>query len=152
MLLPEIAKGIQKNFVENSKLKRSLEDNVPDISNLAVCVPFEIVEISKEIIENTVLEIEQHLRLSNGGYLRYKTDNYMGGNAWIISSLWLALYYLKVNQIDKARELYDWVTLHADDKGFLPEQIDRITGKMAWVTQLSWSHALYIIVGKKLKV
>ena len=151
LLLPEIAKGIQRNFVENHRLKRSLQDNIPDISNLAVHVPFEVVGISKEVIENTVLEIEEHLKLPNGGYLRYETDDYIGGNAWIISSLWLALYYCKIGKKEKAKELYDWVTCHADDKGFLPEQIDRENGKTAWVTQLSWSHALYIIVGKKLK-
>lgn len=151
LLLPEMEKAILKKFVEKNKLKRSLNDNVPDISNLAISIPFNVVGIPEEIIKNTVIVIEEHLRLANGGYLRYETDNYMGGNAWIISSLWLALYYLKINQVGKAKELYDWVTNHADDKGFLPEQIDRNTGKTAWITQLSWSHALYIIVGKKLK-
>jgi len=151
LLLPEIAKGIQKNFVEENKLKRSLQDNVPDISNLAVVVPFSVDGISKEFIENTVLEIEERLKLPNGGYLRYETDEYIGGNAWIIASLWLALYYLEIGKKEKAKELYHWVTCHADDKGFLPEQIDRKTGKTAWITQLSWSHALYIIVGKALR-
>lgn len=151
LLLPEIENGIMKNFVENNKLKRSVYDTVPDISNLAISVPLEVNGISNEIIENTVLEIEEHLKLPNGGYLRYETDNYIGGNAWIISSLWLALHYCKVGRKERAKELYDWVTNHADDKGFLPEQIDRNTGKAAWIIQLSWSHALYIIVGKLLK-
>ena len=75
----------------------------------------------------------------------------MGGNAWIISSLWLALYYIEAGNIDRARELYDWVTEHADDKGFLAEQIDKDTGNPAWIVGLSWSHALYIIVGEKIK-
>lgn len=75
----------------------------------------------------------------------------MNGNAWIISSLWLALYYIRQGNKNRAKELYDWVTEHSDSKGFLAEQIDKESGKPAWIVGLSWSHALYIIVGMKLK-
>ena len=114
-------------------------------------MPFEVFDIKDDIVKNTVKEIEEKIKLKNGGYLRYQGDIYMGGNAWIISSLWLAMYYIKNGNKEKATELYNWVTNHSDDKGFLPEQIDKETGKLAWITQLSWSHALYIIVGKLLK-
>lgn len=151
LLLPEIKEGIKHQFIEENKLKRSTDNNVPDISTLSACVPFDVLSPEDEIVKNTVAEIEKELKLENGGYLRYKGDNYIGGNAWIISSLWLALYYKKIGNIEKAVELYNWVTNHSDDKGFLPEQIDAKTGKTAWITQLSWSHALYIIVGDCLK-
>ena len=151
ILLPEIAKGMEENFVENGKLKRSVNDFVTDISNLSVVVPFQIPNFPKEVISKTLQEIEEKLKVPCGGYLRYENDDYIGGNAWIISSLWLAMYYLSIDEVEKAKKLYDWVTNHADDKGFLPEQVERETGKVAWITQLSWSHALYIIVGKSLK-
>ena len=151
VLVPEIKKGIDKYFVENNMFKRSVNDDITDISLLSVCVPFDVYDVKDERLVNSVTKIEEELKLQNGGYLRYRGDNYMSGNAWIISSLWLAMYYIKVGEKTKARALYDWVTNHADDKGFLPEQIDKLTGKTAWVTQLSWSHALYIIVGKMLK-
>ncbi|MBO5143358.1 MAG: hypothetical protein J6C46_10305 [Clostridia bacterium] len=151
LLLPEIKRGIEKFFVQNGKIKRSVDNETIDISNISVCVPFEVFDIESEIIKNTVSEIENNLKVECGGYLRYQGDNYMNGNAWIISSLWLAMYYIKAGDKERALELYNWVTNHADDKGFLPEQIDRNSGKTAWITQLSWSHALYIIVGKQLK-
>ena len=49
-----------------------------------------------------------------------------------------------------ARELFDWVTNHSDYLNFLPEQIDRNGNDTVWVRQLSWSHAMYIIVKKEL--
>ena len=101
-------------------------------------------------MKNTVSIIEERLKLSNGGYLRYENDHYIGGNAWIISSLWLSLYYIEAGNIDRARELFDWVTDHADELNFLPEQIERNGNKTAWICQLSWSHAMYVIVKEKL--
>ena len=48
-------------------------------------------------------------------------------------------------------ELFNWVTNHADNLSFLPEQIDRNGDKTAWVVQLAWSHAMYVIVRNELK-
>ena len=84
--------------------------------------------------------------MPNGGYMRYQWDEYKGGNTWIISSLWLALYHIEAGNIERAKELFDWVTMHADSMGFLPEQIAREGNHSEWVKQLSWSHAMYIIV------
>lgn len=151
LILPEIKQAIINNFVENEKIIRSIDDETSDISTIAGCVPFEIFECDDQIVKNTVEEIEKKLKTKNGGYLRYSSDIYIGGNPWIISSLWLAMYYYKAGNIKRAEELYNWVTNHSDEKGFLPEQIDDATGKTAWITGLSWSHALYIIVGKMIK-
>ena len=117
---------------------------------MGAVTPFNVVNYDDQVALNTLNKIENDLKLPNGGYLRYANDGYMGGNAWIISSLWLALYYIEAGNFDKARELYNWVTEHQDDKGFLAEQIDKNSDKPAWIVGLSWSHALYIIVGKKL--
>ena len=103
------------------------------------------------MIENTVKKIEQDLKAKNGGYFRYQWDTYMDGNPWIISTLWLALYYLEAGDIEKGRGLFDWAVNHATHLGFLPEQVDKFSGSPAWVMQLSWSHAMFIIVHDKLK-
>ena len=112
--------------------------------------PFNIFSVDDEIIKKTVYEIERTLHMANGGYMRYQWDNYIGGNTWIISSLWLAMYYIKAGNVTRAKELFDWVTNHADNLYFLPEQIEREGDKTAWVSQLSWSHAMYVIVKKML--
>lgn len=142
----KIRDAIRTYFVEDGHLKRSLDNNQVDISLLSVVTPFSIFEPDDEIIKNTVIEIERTLHMPNGGYMRYQWDNYMGGNTWIISSLWLALYNIKIGNIERAKELFDWVTVHADSLNFLPEQIEREGDKTAWITQLSWSHAMYVIV------
>lgn len=149
--LPKIQNTIKEKFVENNILKRSLDNNQIDISLLSIVTPFDIFGINEPFVKNTVDAIEKKLHLANGGYLRYERDNYIGGNAWIISSLWLAMYYIKAGNEGKAKELFDWVTNHADDLSFLPEQIERNGNKTAWVTQLAWSHAMYVIVRNELK-
>lgn len=142
----EVRRGINEYFIENGRLKRSLDDYKIDISLLCVCVPFDVFDVNDDVVKNTVSEIERTLHMSNGGYMRYQWDNYIGGNTWIVSSLWLAMYYIKLGDLTKARELFDWVTNHADSLYFLPEQIEREGNKTAWVTELSWSHAMYVIV------
>lgn len=150
VLLPKIKEAIKTYFVEDGHLKRSLDNNQVDISLLSVVTTFDIFDIDDDVVQNTVTEIERTLHMPNGGYMRYQWDNYMGGNTWIISSLWMALYQIKAGNIEKAKELFDWVTNHADNLYFLPEQIEREGHKTAWVTQLSWSHAMYILVKDKL--
>ena len=148
--LMNMRKAIINNFTENGVLKRSIDNTQTDISLLSLSTPYDILETDDEIMKNTISAIERDLKLSNGGYMRYQGDNYVGGNAWIISSLWLALYYSKNGEKEVARELFDWVTNHSDYLNFLPEQIDRNGDDTVWVRQLSWSHAMYIIVKKEL--
>ncbi len=146
-----IKDAIIHNFVEGASFKRSLDDYKTDISILSLVVPFHILDASDILIQNYVKRIEEDLKLQNGGYMRYKDDEYIGGNAWIIASLWLALYYIETKNIEKATDIFDWVTNHADALGFLPEQIDKNGHDTIWVRQLSWSHAMYIIVKNKLE-
>ena len=146
----EIKKAISEIFVKEGRLIRSIDSKEIDISLLCAVTPFDIFSPESEVMQKTVTLIEEKLKLDNGGYLRYENDQYIGGNAWIISSLWLALYYINCNQKEKAEKLFDWVTEHADNLNFLPEQIERNGDKTAWVCQLSWSHAMYVIVKERL--
>ncbi|MBO5179172.1 MAG: hypothetical protein J6B87_02345 [Clostridia bacterium] len=150
-ILPKINTAIKNLFVENNKLKRSVDNTQIDMSLLSVVTPFNIFEINDPLVTSAVNDIETRLKLPNGGYMRYEGDAYMGGNAWIISSLWLSLYYIKAGNKERAKELFDWVTNHADNLNFLPEQIDRNSDRTAWVVQLAWSHAMYVIVRNELK-
>ena len=53
---------------------------------------------------------------------------------------------------ERAKELFDWVTNHADNMNFLPEQIERNGHNTALICSLAWSHATYIIVSNELKM
>ena len=152
ILQPKILDAIKREFIKDGQFVRSKNNFDTDISLLGVVTPFSVLNHNDDVVVKTVEKIENDLKLPNGGYLRYKSDNYLGGNAWIISTLWLSLYYIDSGDKNRARELFDFVTKHQDDKGFLAEQLDRNTLKPAWIVGLSWSHALYVIVGKKLNL
>ena len=86
------------------------------------------------------------LRTYTGGYIRFEEDSYMqGANPWPIATLWMALYYIKIGDKNKAKECIDFVTRSATELGFLAEQVDNNTMKANWIIGLGWSHAMYII-------
>lgn len=134
------------------KLEVADVDSATDISLLGLAVPFNVFNIKDEKIKRVVRDIEERLDgFPSGGYGRYEYDSYIGGNPWIISTLWLALYYLEAGDIERGKELFMWAVKHATHLGFLPEQVDKFSGQPAWVMQLAWSHAMFIIVLDRLK-
>ena len=133
-----------KTFVRNTKDKKM------DISLLGLVYPFKMFKPTEKKIENTVEKINLTLRTYTGGYLRYEGDNYINGNPWVISNLWLANYYLDKGNRNKAKECFEFVVKTATEHGFLGEQVDNRTLKPAWVIGLGWSHAMFIITMKRL--
>ena len=91
-----------------------------------------------------------NLRTYTGGYKRFQEDHYMGGNPWVIATLWMANYYLETEENQKAKECFDYVLKTSANHGFLAEQIDNETMGPDWVIGLGWSHAMFIIVLKKM--
>ncbi len=129
----------------------TLVDPKTDISLLGVTVPFNVLRFDYPVVYNTVLEIEKKLHcIKSGGIYRYEDDSYAGGNPWIIAALWLALYYVEAGDIKKSREYFDWVLKCRTHLELLPEQVDKQDGKPCWVIPLTWSHAMYVLVYKKL--
>jgi|LSQX01.2.fsa_nt_gb oligosaccharide amylase len=122
-------------------------DIMIDISLIGVVIPFKLFDCNHKKVTATVSAIENHLKSPIvGGIRRYETDNYMGGNPWIITTLWLALYYIKTGNRNKAKEYLLWTTKHTTSMGMLPEQVDKNTGEPIWVFPLTWSHAMYVLV------
>lgn len=139
-----------KEVVVNKKgYKRTAvsRDDIIDSSLIGLSIPFEVFPVNHKYIVSTIEAIERELAVPKiGGIKRYYTDNYIGGNPWIISTLWLALYHIKAGQIEKAKGYFNWAVKHRTKLDFLPEQIDKNTGNPAWVIPLTWSHAMFIIV------
>ncbi|OPA76343.1 glycoside hydrolase family 15 [Paenibacillus selenitireducens] len=122
------------------------QDRVVDVSLLGISVPFAVIPASHEYAVKTADTIERLLTSPVvGGIKRYEDDNYIGGNPWILTTLWLAQYRIQNGQIDEAKALLHWVIDHQTATGLLPEQVDRETGKTAWVVPLTWSHAMFIL-------
>lgn len=122
------------------------EDWTVDASILGVTVPFEVFDVCDFKVENSVRRIETVLTSPAGGIKRYENDNYMGGNPWIITTLWVALYHIKRGNHKKAFKYLEWAAETSTSLGFFPEQADRNTGKPAWVIPLTWSHAMFVLV------
>ncbi len=104
-------------------------------------------------IVGTMQAIERELWVPTpiGGVARYPNDRYyqrdpaLPGNPWIITTLWLAEWYLALGQLPRALELLNWVADRALPSGILPEQVDPHTGEPVSVSPLTWSHSAYAL-------
>jgi len=103
----------------------------------------------ESILESSVRLVEKVLLPSApiGGVPRYEHDDYFLtdqtklGNPWMITTLWLAQYYMSNNRRDEAVKLIDWVIDRAGVSGMLAEQVDPNTGFGTGVSPLVWSHS-----------
>ena len=150
----QIKEYIIKIFYDTEKktFVRNIEDKKMDMSILGIVFPFEVFTPKERNILNTIEKIDMTLRTYTGGYLRYEGDTYNGGKSpWILTNLWMSLYYLQLGEYDKAKENFDFVTKTSTEHGFLGEQINNETMQPDWVIGLAWSHAMYILVLEKLR-
>lgn len=129
----------------------TLEDWTIDVSLLGVTIPFGVFDASDKRVADTVEAIESALTAHPaGGIKRYEHDNYIGGNPWVLTTLWVALYYIEVGNIEKAKSYFEWSVKSCTKLGLLPEQVNRDTGEPCWVIPLTWSHAMFVLVLDKL--
>ncbi|MFZ5985613.1 MAG: glycoside hydrolase family 15 protein [Bacillota bacterium] len=130
----------------------TLEDWTVDISLLGVSIPFEVFDVSDQRVKSTVEAIERVLTSHPaGGIKRYENDNYIGGNPWVLTTLWVALYYIETKEYNKARDYFEWAVKSRTGLGLLPEQVSRDNGEPCWVIPLTWSHAMFVLVLAKFK-
>ncbi len=143
---------VVKFYDDNKKtLVRNNNDRKIDISLIGTAIPFNMIELGDKLMQNTVEKINLTLRTYTGGYVRYEGDSYMGGySPWPIATLWMAWYYIEAGELDRAEEIFSFVTNSASSHGFLGEQVNNDAMKPSWVIGLTWSHAMYIIVLEKL--
>lgn len=124
-------------------------DPVVDVSLLGLLDPFEVVAADDPRMRATLDAVETHLRTSDGGILRYEGDEYVGGNPWILTTLWLGAARRKAGDdgAEVARAL-SWTLARQTSTGLLPEQVDEATGAPTWVVPLSWSHAMVLLAAR----
>jgi len=124
-------------------------DTTLDISSLYGVIMFGLHSSASSSIQSTVLQIESVLldQSPSGGSPRYEHDHYFEsspsfqGNPWFVTTLWMAQYYLRTGNRDKAIGYIDWTLKHALPSGVLSEQINPENGEPISVTPLVWSHA-----------
>ncbi|HEX9153388.1 MAG TPA: glycoside hydrolase family 15 protein [Candidatus Saccharimonadales bacterium] len=123
-------------------------DNTMDISSVYGAIMFWSKEMPAEIKQS--VDSSEAILLDKstvGGAVRYEGDGYFMvdhnslGNPWVITSLWYAQYYIRTQQLDRAKHYVDWAISHAQHSGMLSEQINPNTGYSIGVAPLVWSHA-----------
>ncbi len=173
-LSAEIGTFIKKHAIVNGKAIKSLlppTENDPvraiaasgvDASLLGLAIPYRVFEPTDPIMAATVNEIQEKLLHKNGGVYRYQKDVYYGGGEWILLTAWLGWHWAETGQKDKAGELLAWIEAQADEKLYLPEQVNKAVlfpdQYQPWLKKwgpvaspLLWSHAMYIILYQKLQ-
>ena len=136
---------IQAN-AKGSMRKVACRDSVVDVSLIGLSVPFEVLEAKDPRMRATAARIQEVLDSEQaGGIKRYEDDEYIGGNPWILTTLWLALYYAENREYDKALKHFNWAVEGRTKLNLLPEQISGETGEPVWVIPLTWSHAMYVL-------
>ena len=124
-------------------------DNTVDISSLYGAFMYSGLEPTDPMILNTAKKVEDTILNSSpgGGVIRYNNDNYFltkhqySGNPWLVSTLWLAQFYISIDQKDKAMELINWSLDRELKSGVLSEQFDPETLLPLSVSPLVWSQA-----------
>jgi len=92
-----------------------------------------------------------------GGMARYTNDYYhqvsdniaeVPGNPWIVTTLWLADWYIdraaRREELEPARQLIDWAAQRSSRSGAMPEQVHPFTGQPLSVVPLTWSHSSFV--------
>lgn len=123
-------------------------DNTLDISSLYGVMMYamhdgvEQLHQTMELIENVLLD-----KSPSGGSPRYEHDTYFEvepeymGNPWFVTTLWLAQYYVRTKNRDKASHYVDWAVSKMLPSGVLSEQVHPTDSSPLSVTPLVWSHA-----------
>lgn len=146
-LLFDPERGAYRKSIMLEKDGNLTYDNTLDISSMYGVFLFNNKDA--ESLASTIDLIEKNLldHSPSGGTPRYENDNYFLtktgylGNPWMITTLWMAQYYLKNNQRQKAVDLVDWVLSKAGPSGMLAEQVDPETSEPTGVSPLVWSHS-----------
>jgi glucoamylase len=138
------------NLSWDARLNRFIKTAVPrdenlDISLLSLSYPFDVLSADDDRIRKTAVAIESAFTFKSGGLGRYPFDMYYGGNPWVLTTLWLALYYEKVGELGKAEQLIRWTLDHSTELGLLSEQVDKENGAPMSAIPLAWSHAFFIL-------
>jgi len=120
-------------------------DDKADASLLGLTAPFGVVMPDDIRMRKTVNHLVESLTTpSIGGLQRYSDDCYIGGNPWVLATLWLGMFSAAAGHWKKVAECLRWALKHRTPLDFLPEQVHRNTGQTAWVVPLAWSHAMYL--------
>lgn len=132
--------------------KGKLSDPNVDSSMLGLVYPFNIIEPDDRRMIATVRKMEERI-VTEGGVHRYEYDYYdgegsawEGGGVWPLLNLWMAIYWRRLGDSEKAWTYYAWVLDRVDR--YIPEQIFPDFRK--GIYPFAWAHAMFVLATKEL--
>ncbi len=147
----------RKMFVKNINFEdgQMQIDRTLDFSSIYGVIRFRVLDVDDEKVKMSIETMEEIAkRIPIGGMMRHENDAYyrqkddLPGNPWIITTLWLAQYYIlkakNENDFSKVNEILKWVVERAGSTGILPEQVDPCNGSHLSATPLTWSHSEFV--------
>jgi len=139
-----------KGFLQQPDSERQIDETL-DVSSLYGVMTFgyfkDHADHQKLYKMAEKLETELLDYSPSGGISRYMNDQYFRsepayrGNPWIVTTLWMAQYYIRIGEFDKAKHYIDWTLQKALPSGMLSEQINPSSSALTSVAPLIWSHA-----------
>lgn len=125
-----------------------------DMSTLYALTAFDLLPPEDPLLKSLAQQVENTLTTPGGGIARYQNDNYMKvpgdypGNPWIITSMWLAQYYINTasskEEMKKAESLILWAADRALSTGVLAEQFNPYSLEPLSACPLAWSSAAFV--------
>lgn len=136
----------------NVKDGEIIKDATVDTSSVFGAFMFGLFASDSHEITSSIATVKELFGANNGvlGLPRYENDDYrredssVTGNWWLITSMWMAQYYIEENDQAKAFEILDWIKAHSMSTGMMAEQINPLTDQMIAPAPLTWSHAEYV--------
>lgn len=155
-----VRRVILEECTQGGRFVKFIGNPAVDASLLWVSTPFGVVGEDDPRMQATTAEIE-HCLLWAGGLLRYASDTYYGGGAWLLLTAWLGWYYARLDNPERARECLAWVEGQRNAWGHLPEQVPVSSTNARflayWTRQwgssacpLLWSHAMRLVLRAEL--
>jgi GH15 family glucan-1,4-alpha-glucosidase len=132
-------------------------DNTVDSSSLYGLLLFRVMDIEDERITKMVKIVEERLQVKGNskGFVRYEGDRYYrmndasSPNPWVITTLWIARYYIEkaqsMKELKYPLELLEWTASHTNSGGLLAEQMHPETREQLSTSPLVWSHAEFVL-------
>lgn len=132
-------------------------DRTLDTSSFYGPLFFEVFDEDNAMIKSALKTVEEKLQVGaeSQGFVRYEGDGYYrmhdaeSPNPWIVTTLWIAQYYLrratKLTDLKRPLELLEWTVSHAAYSGMLAEQMHPNTRAHLSTAPLMWSHAEYVL-------
>lgn len=147
---------LRDECVVDGRFVKYVANPVVDASLLWLATPLAVVAADDPRMVATVAEIERTL-VVDGGLMRFATDTFYGGGAWILLTAWLGWHHARRGEHGRARACLEWIERQRDAAGLLPEQVPTARTNprflrywtRRWGTSakpLLWSHAMTIVL------